>query len=197
MSKILIGLAVVLAFILFIGGISLLAVIGTHNNLVKSDVNVEQKWGAVQSAYQRRADLIPNLVAVVQQYSDYEGDTLKAVTQARASIGGARTPAELDAAGGQINSALSRLLVVVEQYPNLKANEQYLNLQVQLEGTENRINTERNYYNTAVQDYKTRVRTFPSNIIANIFGFDETKWEMFKADADAQNSPKVAELFHK
>ena len=170
---------------------------GSYNSLVSIDTKVEQRWGNVQTAYQRRADLIPNLVAVVQQYSDYEGDLLKEVTKSRASIGSARTPAELQSAGNELNSALSRLLVVVENYPDLKANQNYLDLQVQLEGTENRINSERNYYNEDTREYKRKIRSFPSNIMASMFGFEESKWQMFQAEEGAQKSPDVKQLFDK
>lgn len=168
---------------------------GSYNSLVSIDTKVEQRWGNVQTSYQRRADLIPNLVAVVQQYSNYEGDLLKEVTKSRASIGSARTPAELQSAGNELNSALSRLLVVVENYPDLKANQNYLDLQVQLEGTENRINSERNYYNEDVREYKRKIRSFPTLILANMFGFEEGKWNIFQAEEGAQKSPDVKVLF--
>lgn len=185
---------VVIVVILFMFG-SWIA--GSYNSLVGYDTNVENQWGKVQSSYQRRADLIPNLVAVAKAYSDFESDTLIKVTQARASIGSAKTPEELDAANAPIENVLSRLLVVVEKYPELKANTLYMDLQVQLEGTENRINTERNYYNDRVKEYKVAVRSFPSNIIAGIFGFAQNKWEMFEAKDSAQDAPDVSGLFNK
>ena len=163
---------------IILGAVVLLALwfFGSYNGLVKLDTTSEQKWGNVQNAYQRRADLIPNLVATVKAYSDYEGDVLTEITNARASVGQAR------------------LLVVVEAYPNLKANENYLDLQAQLEGTENRINTERAYYNEAVQKYKQKVRSFPSNIVAGMFGFSLEKWNMFQADQGAEKAPDVKGL---
>lgn len=189
----LLGVVIVLGVIVFTFA-SWIA--GTYNHLVSLDTGTQEKFANVQSAYQRRADLIPNLVAVVKQYSNYEGDVLEQVTRARASIGSAKTPEEIQAAGSQLDNALSRLLVVVENYPQLKANEQYMALQVQLEGTENRIKTERDYYNGAVQEYQYGVRSFPSNIIANFFSFTQDKWKPFAADAGAQNAPNVTEIFN-
>jgi len=177
---------------LIVGGIVvilLLFFVGSYNGLVSADEGVNQKWANVQSAYQRRADLIPNLVATVKAYSDYEGEVLTEVTAARASVGSAKTPAELQAAGEQMDSALSRLLVVVENYPNLKANENYLSLQDELAGTENRVKVERDLFNTAVRDYNIRVRRFPTNIIAGMFGF--TQKESFSSQAGAENAPVV------
>ena len=164
-------------------------IMGTYNSLVRADETVNEKWANVQTAYQRRADLIPNLVAVVKQYSNYEGTVLKEITDARAAVGSAKTPSELQSAGAQMDSALSRLLVVVENYPNLKANENYISLQDELAGTENRINVERQRYNTAVSDYNKRVRMFPSNIISGMFGFYQRTF--FEAAAGAENAPPV------
>lgn len=166
---------------------------GSYNGLVRSDESVNEKWANVQSAYQRRADLIPNLVSVVKQYSDYEGSVLTEITNARASIGKAGTPAELQAADTELNSALARLLVVVENYPNLKANENYLSLQDELAGSENRIKTERDIFNNAVRDYNVKVRRFPTNIIAGMFGFE--KKDMFEAAEGSDTAPDVGNLF--
>ena len=158
------------------------------------DEEVNNAWGNVQSAYQRRADLIPNLVSTVKAYSDYEGDVLTEVTKARASVGSAKTPAELGEAGAELNSALSKLLVVVEAYPDLKANSNYLDLQVQLEGTENRIKVERDVYNKAVKNFNTKVRRFPSNIVAGMYNFEQKDY--FESDEGSQNAPDVGELFN-
>jgi len=166
---------------------------GTYNSLVGMDEGVRNAWGNVQSAYQRRADLVPNLVATVKAYSDYEGDVLTEITNARASVGKAQTPAELASAGQELNSALARLLVVVENYPNLKANQNYLDLQVQLEGTENRIKVERDAYNAAVKNFNVKVRRFPSNIIAGMFGFAQK--EYFEAAEGSEEAPDVGNLF--
>jgi LemA protein len=162
---------------------------GTYNSLVTKDEEVGKAWANVQSAYQRRADLIPNLVSTVKAYSNYEGSVLTEITQARAGLMNAKTPADLQAADANLNSALSRLLVVVENYPNLKANENYLSLQDELAGTENRVKTERDLYNAAVKDYNINVRRFPSNLIAGWFGFSQK--EPFAAAAGSENAPKV------
>lgn len=163
--------------------------IGSYNGLVRADETANEKWANVQTAYQRRADLIPNLVETVKAYSNYEGDVLTELTKARASVGSAKTPAQLQAADAQLSSALSRLLVVVENYPNLKANENYLSLQDELAGTENRVKAERDIYNKAVKDYSIRTRRFPTNIVANMFGFGPK--EMFEADEGADKVPEV------
>jgi LemA protein len=177
---------IIVGVVLFL---SILWVIGSYNSLVQLDESVNEKWANVQSAYQRRADLIPNLVETVKAYSDYEGSVLTEITQARASIGNAGSPAELQAAGNELNSALSRLLVVVENYPNLKANENYLSLQDELAGTENRVKVERDIFNKAVKGYNVNTRTFPKNIIAGMFGFE--KKDMFEADSGAENATQV------
>lgn len=166
---------------------------GTYNSLVSLDENVMNKWGNVQTAYQRRADLIPNLVATVKAYSNYEGEVLTEITNARASIGKASTPSELALADQELNSALARLLVVVENYPDLKANQNFLDLQVQLEGTENRIKVERDLYNAAVKDFNIKIRRFPSNLIAGMFGFKEKDY--FEAKKESENAPDVKNLF--
>jgi LemA protein len=166
---------------------------GTYNTFVGLDESVNGAWGNVQTAYQRRADLIPNLVATVKAYSDYEGEVLTEITNARASIGSAKTPAEMANADTEFNSALSRLLVVVENYPDLKANQNYLDLQAQLEGTENRIKVERDIYNGAVRTYNTKARRFPSNIVAGMFGFEQK--EYFESKEGAENAPDVGSLF--
>lgn len=182
--------------LIVIGAILLLSifwVVLSYNSLITLDESVNEKWANVQTAYQRRADLIPNLVATVKQYSDYEGSVLTEITNARASVGKATTPGELQAAGNELDSALARLLVVVENYPNLKANENYLSLQDELAGTENRIKTERDIFNNAVKNFNIKVRRFPTSLIAGMFGF-ETK-EMFEAAAGAETAPNVGGLF--
>lgn len=166
---------------------------GTYNSFVGLDEGVNNAWGNVQSAYQRRADLIPNLVATVKAYSDYEGEVLTEITNARASIGNAKTPEQMANADAEFNSALSRLLVVVENYPDLKANQNYLDLQAQLEGTENRIKVERDVYNAKVREYNTKARRFPSNIVAGMFGFSQK--EYFESKEGSENAPDVGNLF--
>ena len=175
-----------------VGVILLLTVfwfIGSYNSLIRVDEVVNEKWANVQSAYQRRADLIPNLVETVKAYSTYEGDVLTEITNARASIGKAGNPAELQAADAQLTGALSKLLVVVENYPNLKANENYLSLQDELAGTENRVKVERDIYNKAVKSMNIKVRRFPTNIVAGMFGFE--KKDMFEADEGTDVVPDV------
>ena len=162
---------------------------GSYNGLVSSDETVNEKWGYVQSAYQRRADLVPNLVEVVKGYAAHESDVFTAVTEARSRVGSANTPAELQEAGTSLDSAISRLLLVVENYPELKANENFLSLQDELAGTENRIKVERDNFNTAVKQMNIKVRRFPTNIIAGMFGF-ETR-EMFESDEGSETAPRV------
>jgi LemA protein len=189
-------LSVGIIALIVVGAILLMTVMWvaiSYNGLVRSDETVSEKWANVQSAYQRRADLIPNLVSTVKQYTNYEGNVLTEITAARASVGAAKNPAELGAAGAQLDSALARLLVVVENYPNLKANENYLSLQDELAGTENRIKTERDIFNTATKNFNIKVRGFPSNIIANVFGFSQK--DMFAANEGSENAPVVGKLF--
>src|SRR5688572_10060733 len=153
---------------------------GTYNNLVTKGETVTRSWQDVESDYQRRLDLIPNLVNTVKGYAEFEKSTLTAVIEARAQATQVKvdptniTPEALQkyqAAQGQLSSSLSRLLVTVEQYPDLKANQNFLELQAELAGTENRIKVARNKFNETVQDYNTYVRTFPRNLIAGMFGF--------------------------
>jgi LemA protein len=166
--------------------------------MVGQDENVKAKWANVQSDYQRRADLIPNLVNTVKGAANFEQTTLTKVIEARAKATqttvnpGDLTPENLERfqqAQAQLSSALSRLLVTVERYPELKANQNFLNLQAQLEGTENRIKVSRNDFNTAVQEYNQTVRTFPNVIYAGMLGF-RTR-QPFQADAGAQTAPTV------
>ena len=166
--------------------------------MVKLDENVKGKWGAVQSQYQRRTDLIPNLVATVKGAANFEKSTLTAVIEARAKATSVQvdptklTPESIEkfqAAQGQLSQALGRLMVITENYPNLKSNENFLGLQAQLEGTENRINVARLDFNTAVQDYNSKIRTFPANLTAKMFGFAEKGY--FQAEAGADKAPKI------
>ena len=170
----------------------------TYNKLVEQEETVEQKWADVQTQYQRRADLIPNLVSTVKGYAAHESETLEAVIAARSRAtqitlnADELTPeklAEYQAAQGQVSQALGRLLAISENYPDLKANEQFSELQAQLEGTENRIAEARRIYNEAVQTYNVSVRRFPNNIWAMIFGFE--KKTMFAAEAGAEKAPTV------
>ena len=169
-----------------------------YNGLVDANAEVEKKWADVESVYQRRADLIPNLVATVKGYAEHEESTLQAVTDARTRATSitidpaTATPEQMEAwmaAQDEVRGALGRLLAVAESYPDLKANQNFLQLQAQLEGTENRISVERQKYNEAVKEYNVMVRRFPNNIIASMFGFDQKS--MFEAQAGAEVAPVV------
>ncbi len=171
-----------------------------YNQIQKNEEAVFAAWADVEATYQRRADLIPNLVETVKAYAAHEKETLQAVTEARASVGQARIdtaalgdPAALQnfqQAQGALSGALSRLLVVAERYPDLKANQNFRDLQHQLEGTENRINVARQRYNKAVQTFNGSIRTFPNNL-TNKFLLNLERKEPFKADAGAEQAPKV------
>lgn len=182
------------AFVLIFGGCS----ISGYNGLVDQQENVNLKWGNVQNDYQRRNDLIPNLVNTVKGAADFEKTTLTQVVEARAKATSIQidprniTPerlAEYQQAQAGVASALGRLLAVAENYPQLKANQNFLDLQAQLEGTENRIKVSRNDFNEAVKQYNVKVRRFPTNIIAGLLGF-EVK-EGFKAEEGAEKAPEV------
>ena len=171
-----------------------------YNTMQANEEAVIAAWGDVESAYQRRNDLIPNLVEVVKGYAKHEADTLKAVTEARAGVGGMKVGKEIinDPAAiakfqqmqGQMSGALSRLMVVAEKYPDLKANQNFLDLQKQLEGTENRINVARERYNKQVQAFNTSIRTFP-NSLTNSMLLHLKRKEPFKAEEGAKVAPKV------
>lgn len=170
----------------------------SYNGLVEKDNSVQKLWANVQTQYQRRADLIGNLVKTVQGAADFEKSTLTEVIQARAAATQIKleandlTPenmAKFQAAQDQLSGSLSRLLVSVEQYPNLKANQNFLDLQAQLEGTENRIAVSRNDFNTGVEGYNLAVRTFPTNIMAGMFGFAQKAF--FEASKGSENAPNV------
>src|ERR1700720_2723194 len=182
MNKFAIGCGGVLVIILFIGFVIGLFFWGTYNRLVRLGQAVDTQWAQVQTVYQRRADLIPNLVNTVSGAANFEKSTLTEVTNARASVGRvqldpAKAPTDaaqlqqFQEAQGQLSNALSRLLVVSERYPELRATRNFQELQAQLEGTENRIAVERNNFNTAVQNYNTALRRFPTNMLNKMFGF--------------------------
>src|SRR6202166_1593277 len=200
MNKFAIGCVGVLVVIAFFVVVAALGLMGSYNRLGKLQQSVDQSWAQVQNVYQRRADLIPNLVNTVSGAANFEKSTLIAVTNARASVGRvqldpnkAPTDAaqleQFQSAQGQLSNALSRLLVVSERYPELKANQSFLGLQAQLEGTENRISVERGNFNTAVQNYNTAVRSFPTNLIAGMFGFAPRPF--FAARPGAERAPAV------
>ncbi len=196
------GLLITLGVIAFIVIIVIALVswgVGVYNNLVSLNEGVNQAWSQVENQYQRRYDLIPNLVSTVKGVAEFEKETFTAVTEARAKVGQIKLSAEqladpqafqkFQQAQDGLSSALSRLLVVSENYPQLKANENFLQLQSQLEGTENRISVERMKFNQIVQDYNTQIKRFPATIIAGMTGFGEKQY--FKAASGAQEAPKV------
>lgn len=189
-----------------VGGIILVVIaiaviwgISAYNNLVTLNESVNQSWSQVQNQYQRRADLIPNLVNTVKGYADFERGVLTDVTEARAKVSQMTVTPEVlnnpqafqkfQEAQGQLSGALSRLLVTVENYPNLKANENFLQLQAQLEGTENRISVERRTFNETVQKYNTTIKRFPNSMFASIFGFGQKQY--FQSTPGAEVPPKV------
>jgi len=191
------GIIVIILVVVVIVGV---AVARSYNRLVGLQQTVDAKWAQVQNVYQRRADLIPNLVNTVSGAANFEKSTLIAVTNARASVGRvqldpnkAPTDAaqlqQFQAAQGELSNALSRLLVVTERYPELRANANFQQLQAQLEGTENRISVERGNFNEAVQNYNTAVRTFPTNIFAGMLGFQPRPF--FNAQPGAETAPAV------
>lgn len=162
---------------------------GTYNSLVKSEENINAKWSQVENQLQRRADLIPNLVETVKGYASHEKEIFEQVTKAREKLIAAGSVAEKAQADAELSSALSRLLAIVENYPNLKADANFRQLADELAGTENRIAVARMDYNNAVQIYNTKIRSFPTSIIAKMFGFQ--KKEYFKAEEGAKEVPKV------
>jgi LemA protein len=195
MSKktwIIIGVVVVAVFILY------RVFVGSYNNMVKNDQLVKEQWANVENVYQRRADLIPNLVNTVKGYATHEKETLEGVMNARAQATSIKidanslTPenmAKFQEAQSGLTQAMSKLMVVMEKYPDLKANQNFLELQAQLEGTENRIATERRKFNETVKEYNNTILGFPNTLLAGMYGFKEK--EFFKADEGAKTAPKV------
>jgi LemA protein len=192
------GVAVIGIIILVV--IALFGGVGSYNHLVGLKQSVDSQWAQVENEYQRRDSLIGNLVNTVQGAADFEKSTLVAITQARASVGQIKvdpnqapaTPEQMqqfEAAQGQLGNALSRLLVVQEKYPDLKSNQNFLDLQTQLEGTENRITTARYDFNQSAQSYNTAVQTFPTVLYAGMLGFTQRPY--FQAQAGAENAPQV------
>lgn len=172
--------------------------VGAYNGMVTLDEGVQGKWADVETQYQRRADLIPNLVSTVKGYAAHESETLESVVKARSEASSVKvdpenlTPeklAEYQKAQSGVSSALGRLMVIVEKYPDLKANQNFLELQAQLEGTENRINVARMEFNKTAQELNTTIRRFPKNILASLFGIDKRAY--FEAAEGAEQAPKV------
>jgi len=162
---------------------------GTYNSLVTLDESVKGAWAQVENQLQRRYDLIPNYVETVKGYASHEKEVLLKVTEARAKVGGASTVSEKMEANNQLTSALGRLLLVVERYPDLKANTNFIRLQDELAGTENRIAVERRRFNEMVKTYNIKIRHFPTNIIAGMFGFEKATF--FEVPKERQEAPKV------
>jgi LemA protein len=182
-------LVIVLGVVFLLVIVPLLYLKGTYNRLVNMDESVKAAWAQVENQLQRRYDLIPNYVETVKGYAAHEKDVLIQVTEARARVGGASSVNEKIEANNALSSALSRLLVVVERYPDLKANTNFIRLQDELAGTENRIAVERRRFNEQVRAYNTEIRSFPTNMIAGLFGFKSA--EFFNVPKERQEAPKV------
>lgn len=189
---------IVLAVVAILLLVAYSSIKGSYNNMVTMQEGVTAQWSQVENVYQRRSDLIPNLVSTVKGYADFEKETLTQVIEARAKATAVNiNPEKLDAQSLQnfqnaqsgLSSALSKLMVVVEKYPELKANQGFLDLQAQLEGTENRITVERQKFNQTAQTYNTFIRTFPKNIFAGMFGFEKKAY--FEAEKGAEKAPQV------
>lgn len=189
-------IVIIIVVVIVLGGF--IWVKNTYNGLVKADEGVSAAWAQVENVYQRRADLIPNLVATVKGYASHESETLESVIAARSRATQVTVdPSDLsedeiekfNEAQGELSSALGRLLMITENYPDLKANENFRELQAQLEGTENRIATERMKFNDTARSYNTKVRSFPTNIIASMFDFEKKGY--FEAQAGAETAPEV------
>jgi LemA protein len=186
MKKVLIALGVIVIVALIVVG----SLVGSRNRFVAADENINSQWSEVDTQIQRRADLIPNLVNTVKGFASHETEVFNGIAEARAKLAGARSIPEKISANNQMDSALSRLLVVVENYPQLKSDKNFIALQDELSGTENRIAVARRNYNLALQNYNTMIRTFPGNIAASMFGFQK-KDAYFQASESAKAVPQV------
>jgi LemA protein len=185
LKKGLIGIVIVIAVVVVFG----LMLMSSYNNFVSSEENVKQSYAQIENQLQRRLDLIPNLVNTVKGYASHEKEVITSISDARARLAGAKTPGEEATANADLSNSLSRLLVVVENYPNLKADRQFTQLMDELAGTENRIAVARKDYNDQVALYNKKIKQFPGAIIARMAGFNEK--EYFKADPKAQQVPQV------
>ncbi len=192
---------IIIVVLAIVVGVGVLWGIGKYNGLVAASQQVDAQWAQVENVYQRRADLVPNLVETVKGAAAHERETLEAVTAARARVAGATpsTPptegsalAEYEAAQSELGSALGRLMVVVEAYPELKVNENFRDLQAQLEGTENRITVERMRFNEVARDFNTKRDSFPTNVVAGMFGTKFATRPYFNAQPGAETAPKVS-----
>ncbi|WKK86707.1 LemA family protein [Marivirga arenosa] len=193
------GLLITIGIIVLVAIIIYRVFAGSYNNMVTKEEQVTSAWSQVENVYQRRADLIPNLVNTVKGYADFEQETLQGVIEARSKATGVNINADdlspekiqqFQQAQQGLSSALSRLMVVVERYPDLKANQNFSKLQDQLEGTENRIAVERRRFNEVTRDYNTYIRKFPQTMLAGIYGFEKKGY--FEADQGAENAPEVS-----
>ena len=199
MSKGLITTLIVVGVIFIVGIILYNTFAGSYNRMVEKDESVKSQWAQVENVYQRRADLIPNLVNTVKGYANFEQETLTKVVEARAKATSVtidpsnlnqQSIAEFQSAQNGLSSALGRLLVTIERYPDLKANQNFLDLQAQLEGTENRITVERDKFNQATRDYNTYIKRFPQNLLRGMYGFEEKGY--FEATKEgAENASEV------
>jgi LemA protein len=187
MKALLVVVGVLVLILVMFGG----KYVSVRNELATQNEAIAGQWSQVDVALQRRADLIPNLVSTVKGFATHEQQVIDSVTAARAALGGARTPQEKIAANGQLDSAISRLLVISENYPNLKSDQNFLRLQDELSGTENRIAVERRKYNEVVQRYNTQIALFPNNLIASMSGYQRND-AYFKVDPGSRAAPKVA-----
>ncbi|NHM32254.1 LemA family protein [Neobacillus terrae] len=185
MKKSLVPILVIVGIIVIFG----LMLMGSYNGFVNAEEDVDQSYAQIENQLQRRLDLIPNLVKTVQGYAAHEKEVIQSISDARARLAGAKTPQEEATANADLSNSLSRLLVVVENYPNLKADAQFTRLMDELAGTENRLSVARRDYNNQVMVYNKRVKQFPGAIVASMTGFD--KKEYFKADPKAQQAPQV------
>lgn len=185
MKKGFLGIGIIIAIIVVLG----LMLMSSYNGFVDEEENVDQAYAQIENQLQRRLDLIPNLVNTVKGYAAHEKEVIQSISDARARLAGARSPEEEATANAELSSALSRLLVVVENYPELKADTQFTQLMDELAGTENRISVARQDYNERVSIYNKKVKRFPGALVAGITGFDEK--EYFKADPRSQEAPNV------
>lgn len=183
-------LGIIVGVLIIFGVILASMYVSRRNQMVAMKEAVEQAWSQVDVVIQRRADLVPNLVETVKGYAAHEQAVFDNIAKARAALGGARTPSERIAANDMLSGALSRLLVIVENYPNLKANENFMRLQDELAGTENRIAIERRRYNQSIQAYNTYIQLFPNNLVASIMGFHRND-AYFRATEEAREVPQV------
>jgi LemA protein len=184
------GALIVVGVLVLLGLMLFMPLMSARNELTTERESVTASWSQVENEMQRRADLIPNLVETVKGFAKHEQEVIDSVTNARAALGGARTPQDKIAANDQLSGALSRLLVVTENYPQLKSNENFMRLQDELAGSENRIAVARRNYNGVLQKYNTDIELFPKNIAASLFGFQRND-AYFKAEAGAKEAPKV------